>query len=387
MLVPEDVLDAPELNVCLIDTRGIDEPSVPRRDLQAYLDDPRTIVVLCSRFEDAPSAAVQLVIERAKEGGLHEAILKRGLLLVLPKDGDECGVLGELTGEPVADAEEGREIRLEQVRTTTLTDLSVRDLPVDFLNVRRSEDCMRVRELIKEKILQIRENTVGQVRVLVDTVDQLIENKEDEQLRAVFEQATRPLRTWLTNNRNMCGMIHQVDNALLEEMDGLRYAASLRASVNRRGDWHNFDYWHGLGFGARREAVARSKDQITKLKGILENELNDADLVEAHNFLRHLESQVDEAFASFVVDVQQLGESAFREELRRDHGYWEDCRGRWGGGPGYKGDIREWTKRWFKDEVREARHQFIQTEVQRRWAQMVDGLAARLGSGEEKVSV
>lgn len=376
--IPGELLDSHEFNIRLIDTRGIDEASAPRRDLQGYLDDERAIIILCSGFEDAPSAAVQAVIERANAGGLRKELLARGALLILTKQGVERAVLSESTGEPVSDIDEGREIRLAQVRTTTLTDLGVRELRTDFLDVRRPEDCQHARNFIRTQIADVRQIASQQVDSLVNTVDQLIENKADEQVRAVFAQATKPLRTWLQHNRRIQGEMQRVDVALLEEIDGLRYASSLRASVNRRGDWHNFDYWHGLGFGARREVVARSKEQILKLKGILETALNDEDLADAHSFLRHFDSQIDEVTAMLYVDVQQLGETAFAEQLRADHAYWQQCQNRWGGGPGYKADIRKQTGHWFRSEIRDARHHFIESEVQRRWEQLIDRLATQL---------
>lgn len=376
--VPGPVLGCHDLSIRLIDTRGIDEPSAPRRDLQAYLDEDRAVVVLCSRFEDAPSAAVQALIERAMDAGLRKAILSRSLLLILPKEGEENAVLSESTGEPVDDAGEGRQIRLEQVQTTTLSDLGVRHLPIEFMNVAQRADCHRVRNSIRSAVQRLRTAAADRIDRLAATVDELIKNKADEQARAVFREATKPLLTWLASNHQLSGESHRVDGALLQEIDGLRYASSLRASVNRRGDWHNFDYWHGLGFGARRGVVSRAKDQLTKLSGIVENVLATEDLSDSHGFLRYFESCVDESTKAFFINVQQLGETAFAETLREDDPYWRQCQSRWGGGSGYKNDIRHWTGSWFSDSEREARHQFIEAEVQRRWTQMVDALTERL---------
>ena len=62
--MPTRVLGSEDLDVRLIDTRGVDEPSAPRRDLQAYLDDSRCVIVLCSKFGDAPNAATLAVLEQ-----------------------------------------------------------------------------------------------------------------------------------------------------------------------------------------------------------------------------------------------------------------------------------------------------------------------------------
>lgn len=76
------ILGIDEFDIRLIHTRGVDEPGVPRRDLQAYLDDPRAVIVFCSKFGDAPNAATLAVIQRAIESGLKNAMLRRALLLV-----------------------------------------------------------------------------------------------------------------------------------------------------------------------------------------------------------------------------------------------------------------------------------------------------------------
>ena len=154
--IPGDLLSASHLDIRFVDTRGVDEPSAPRRDLQAHLDDNRCVVVLCSKFEDAPSAATQAVIERAVAGGLREALVSRGFLLVLPKGQEEAAVLDDATGEAVNDVEEGRLIRSSQVQDTTLSDLRVRDLPIGYANVHERSECDELRESLLSKILEIR---------------------------------------------------------------------------------------------------------------------------------------------------------------------------------------------------------------------------------------
>jgi hypothetical protein len=321
---------------------------------------------LCSGFTDAPNAATQAVIERAGEAGLRNALLERGALFILPKDGEEAAMHSE-SGESVSDRFEGREVRREQVQTTTFTSLGFRDLPIEFLDVREEHDCNQAREFLLGLVTASRQRAEERVLALTNTVEQLIENKADAQVRAIFEQATKPLRTWFANNREINAPPTPVQGALLDEMQTVRYVGYLRAAVNRRGRWDNFDYWFGLGFGARREAVARATSQMIELKGLIKTALNDPDLCDAHGFLSHFQAQVEDIFKSFEIDVQQLGESAFAEQLRADHTYWEQCQGRWGKGSGYKDDSRRSTSDWCPQASRKARNEFIKKEIQRKY--------------------
>ena len=200
----------------------------------------------------------------------------------------------------------------------------------------------------------------------------------------MFEAATRPLRVWFANNQSLPREGAKPDAALLEEMDGLRYASSLRASVNRYGSWYNFDYWHCLGFGARRDTVARSVKQMTVLEGLIETALNDPQLSEVQDFLRHFQTQAESAFKKFYQDVQSLGENAYLEQLKADYDYWNNCTSRWGGGHGYISVIRRWTKDWFSTEPRVQRYEFIEREVQRLWRELIKQLDEQLAYGREE---
>jgi hypothetical protein len=269
----------------------------------------------------------------------------------------------------------------------TLGHLGAQQLAIEFLNVRRTTDCTYVANALLAQLASMRRSYEDQIDSLVSTVTRLIQNRANEEMRATFRAATRPLRTWLAKNCDLAPKEQNIAAALVEEMDGIRYASTLRASVNRRGSWHNFDYWHGLGFGARRDTVARTAEQIAILRGLIETAMSDEELGDAHDFLRHFLKQVESAFAGFYQEAQSVGETVFFEQLREDHEYWDRCRGRWGGGPGYKSDIRHWTDDWFLSG-REERHRFIEQEIRQRWREMMAKLDVQLSpsnSSDEEV--
>jgi hypothetical protein len=268
------------------------------------------------------------------------------------------------------------------MQTTTLTALRVRDIPIEFADVTYEQDCVRLQAMLLERVAEVRRQAEDQVTALASTVDELIDNTETAQLRAALDAAIRPLRTWLTNNGTLAGSAKRLDEELLKAMSGLRYVASLRGSVNRRGRWINFDYWHVLGFGGRTQTLVRSERQLIELRSSVQISLDDPELEPSHGFLGHFHREIATRVEAFLLDVQQLSATAFAEQLGNDDAYWQWCRNQWGLGPGYRQDIVTKTREWFAAPERAEKHAFVETEIQRRWQETIQILATQLETAE-----
>ena len=379
--VPSPMLNKEHLDIRLIDTRGVDEPAAPRRDLQAYFDDERAIVVFCSGFKDAPDGAMQTVLDRAGRVGLQSELSERGILLVLPQGGEEANVR-DSTGDLVADYDEGRDVRLAQAQTT-LRHRGFADLKFEFLDATNSGDSDRVAAVLVNQVCRVRCRIENQLSGLIDTVDQLIENRTNEEVRLVFEHATHRVETWLASHVMVPEGQQHVQDALLEDIENV-HASTLRASVNRLGDYQKFDYWHGLGSGARRNAKQRTDKLMIELHGVIQNAVDDEQLSHAHDFLRHFETQVDEGYKGFLLSVQALGEMAFREQFKADREYWTECQAFWGQGAGYRLAVKGRTSNWFSEDERFDLHKFLESEVQRMWTGLLEQLAGQLKTAKPK---
>jgi len=87
VIVPPSFLQNHAYQLRLIDTKGIDETAI-RPDLQKWLEEPRSLTVLCTRFMPAPDKNVQELLKHLIEMGQTSLIKERLLLMVLPRPGE-----------------------------------------------------------------------------------------------------------------------------------------------------------------------------------------------------------------------------------------------------------------------------------------------------------
>ena len=374
--VPHNLLGSDELSVRLIDTRGIDEVSAPRRDLQSYVDDERTIVVFCTKFGDAPNDAVEALIEKAVDSGSKESILLRGLLMVFPQNDEESKVLDTESSEPVGDRDMGREIRKDQINSTNFSRMGIGGFPIEFHDVSDSNELASSKSLLVSRIQQVREGKATRVNELIRTVDELIKNRKDLEKQAAFDAAASQLRVWLNGNKSLSLGRPRIEKQLLSDIRGVRYASSLRASINRCGSWDKFDYWDGLGEGCRKEVVKACQNAITEFVGLLKTTIDNSDFDVAKPFMEHVKSLFHEREKALYIVMGNFGVSAYRDQLGKDYDYWAQSQSRWGEnavrGTKYKDDIYDWTSDWFESEARNDRREFVETEIQKKWTELIE---------------
>jgi hypothetical protein len=63
LLIPHFGRDFGELEISVIDTKGVDDVAV-REDLDARLKDPRSAIVFCSNFYDAPGTSTRILLHQ-----------------------------------------------------------------------------------------------------------------------------------------------------------------------------------------------------------------------------------------------------------------------------------------------------------------------------------
>lgn len=381
IVVPDPVLGSEDFPIRVVDTKGIDVTAA-RQDLECHFDDRKTVVVLCSSFNNAPEVPIQTLLQRAKEAGIKDYEPKT-VILVLPRP-EEALAVKQDDGAKVETEEEGYDRRGEQI-TMALEQQGVNDVSVLFFNAKENEP-EPTRDQLVATVRRFRKMYCDRITKLSQEADWLIRNRENEEVRLVFQDVSRHLNAWIEKNRVLEVEESPVERPLLKAIEGTRHAGTVRAAVRRYGDWYNLDYYHHLAVGARRLAVNLIGSKLEKFKDLVNHLMGSSDYSPAKEFLGRVIDQVDAAAETGYRTAQVAGKEAFETALRKDFPFWSACEKRWGAprlkpGGKYRDEIRDLTEKQI-DEGYETAHELVEKLISDEWTKIVVVLEKMLQEGE-----
>ena len=369
-LVVPQLLDIPDLEVAIIDTRGIDQPSA-RADLEAHLSDPHTVAVLCSGFNDAPSGHLQSLLTRAREIG-NKLIETNTCLLALPRPGEALAVKDE-AGIRVETAIEGYELKGEQV-TVALGPLHLNDLAIGFFNS-MEDDPKELRSFVNARVLHVRDCFRQDLDRVVEGGRMLLANRELEQVQEVQRAAGRLVNTWIAEHELPADVKEQVHESLLTQIV-TAHAATVHASVRRDGEWHFLSYTHELGHGARRVATAALGGHVAAFSDFVHTLGSSEEYSEALELLSQADRLMERAYEDLLRKIQVAGETMFLDDLKADRTFWSACEDEWGQGSGYRDRVARHNREWFGSARHVELQKGVREVIDREWTATI----ARVGS-------
>ncbi len=302
VLMPSDNLSADGQIFSVVDTRGV-ESAVQRPDLAGHAEQVRTLVVLCSKFADAPNATVQRQLQDAREAGLDAAERRRQCILVLPR-GDEAlelpGLDPDTVSRPLAYAMRRKEV------AQPLASAKLPATPVYFFDA-KNDDSNKIWATLRGQISEMRGVYRDRAETAAVAVDDLIRNPDSQRTIEARRQIEEQIDKILDMVASFPDRVRPAHQNLLDQI-AAGHHSSIAASVYRRGDWESFHFAHILGTGVRVDANLRTRDPIKRIEFKLD-ELEEVyrDLPTIAQGLKVLRSRLAEGRQEFLASARSIG--------------------------------------------------------------------------------
>jgi len=373
VVVPEHLLNASDLTVRFIDTKGIDRTAA-REDIEIHLDDPHTLAVMCSNFNNAPAAEARLLLERAKEAGVRGLDINASLL-VLPRPDEALAMKDDATSTPVETADEGYELKGEQV-SLALEPLGLQNLAVGFYNA-KEDPPDRAQAFLLERLARARAAFRTRLQEGTSGARALLNNRGEERIRAVLRDAGDSLRTWASMNEGVPSVQAHVQESLLTQIQ-IAYASTVRAAVRREGEWTQLSYSHHIGYGARRLAVLALGKAVDEFCGHCKILAATPRYIEAADLIAQAARVLTANYEELLRKVQLMGQTAFKDALKADSTFWQACMAEWGQGPGYKNRVAGHNRDWFDNQARRKLEEELKALIGREWTRALQSVTELL---------
>jgi len=333
------------LDITLIDTRGLDSPVESRVDLYKYLRNPRSIIVLCAPFENAPGEMRALLHSMTADAELRQAIQRT--LLVLIDQGDAEQVNG-------ADGsrEFGQDLKIDEchrvLESAGLLDIIDQERIIAF-NVLQ-DDRNRLQIAIDNCLVQLRQTEENEQSEVINDAERFINNAVNEHRPGLCDNVDEQLK------ETMAQHLLPSDAPLRTPLSGLfvairdtQYASVVYASCRRNGDYSNLNLYAAIRAKASREATQWLDNLINPVLKKLKKLKQDETLALALDHISLRERQYQDARLKVISDYADRIKEQVNDKLKNDDSVWNKCASEWGQGRGFKdrvlGHLEEWDRR------------------------------------------
>jgi hypothetical protein len=303
LLIPNFAGAFGELDISVIDTKGIDDVAV-REDLDLRLKDPRTTVVFCSRFNDAPGNSARLLLQHMRQTFSERVDTGKVSILALPRAEEARSMKDDLGEHAVTDAE-GYELKRLQV-SGELTADDLAGVPIHFFNV-ESDDASAVQGQLAAQLKSMRKTVEARLLDLCAAVQEIAEKHEEKALTAAIQEVANRLNTFLDGNRGLGAREQLAHVEAIKTVDRIRYASTLWAATRRNGIYSGLNILHLVGVGAARDAHVRSDVWFKSLEAFLNSLKADKGLELGAKTINQITASAAASKSAFLEAVQLAG--------------------------------------------------------------------------------
>ncbi len=325
-----------------IDTRGLDSAVESRPDLYDHVSDPRSIIILCAPFKDAPGDSTRTLLRAmTADAGLRQAIQRTLLLLV---DQDDAAQVNGANG----DREFGQDLKIDEchrgLEGVGLPEKIDRGRIVVFDVLQDDRD--RLRNAIDICLAKLREAEEKKLYKMIVDAEKFLYSAADELRPELCDNIDDQIKVTMAQHPLPS------DPPLGDPLEGLynairttRYASVVYASCRRNGEYYNLDLYAAVGAKASKEATLWLDKLINKIIQSLENLQQEDSLRMVQDHISRRKDQYRKAWIKVSRDYGNRVKKEIKENLGNNP-VWNKCVGEWGRGAGFKIRVLKHLKEW-----------------------------------------
>jgi predicted ATPase len=356
VVVPEPLLGSTlELDLTLIDTRGLDGGVESRRDLQDLLQEPRAVTILCAPFKEAPGETVRALL-RAMGGDARLRPALEHALMVLVDQGDADQVNGAN-----GIREFGQDIKIDECHRALDWGLSPtlgRDQLVAFDAIK--DERGRLLAAVEGRLAQLRLRREDLLREQIEDAQRFFGAIGDQVHLALREQVDQQVRAVVAPYILTNAPLEDALAGLYDAIDECRYASVVYATCRRQGRYASLDAYAAVEARASQGATAWLDPPIVAAKGKLNELLEVAKFQVVGDHVRRLGRDLRDGQLAVVKDYAQRVGDQVKALLAEDE-VWARCVEEWGRGSGFKSRVLDLLRAWSSRQHELTEHQRTST--------------------------
>jgi hypothetical protein len=330
------------IDIELIDTRGFDSRLGGRPDIQEVLRNPRTLVVLCTPFREAPGEGVRNLLKDIQDDVEFRQAAAR-IMLVLMDHGDAESVNGadgnRVFGQGLRKLECSRGLR------TPGRGAFVSDEQIVAYDALQDDRESMVANLVG-RIAAMRASMLSLLEEQVRDANSFLDNVENKRVELARTAVDKRLKTLLAANSPSGSPLRDPLKGLYEAIRDWPHASQVYASCRRNGSYPSMDAYAAVRSGASRAATEWLAKLDTTIQGTFRALELDNEFAAVREHLRLRRGQYDDQRITFVREYADRVQQNVEKALLPDNDAWEDCAREWGGGPGFKNRVAQHLESW-----------------------------------------
>jgi predicted ATPase len=346
VVVPESLPDGQnQLDITLIDTRGLDGAVESREDLQQFLRDPRSLLVLCAPFKQAPGEDLRALIRSmANDAQLRQAISRT--LLVLLDQGDAEQVNGAN-----GDREFGQELKIDECYTALessgLAQMLNKSQIVAF-DALQDERAFLI-NTIDNGLNQLRQKLKAQLEQQIESAMLFLDSVDDQLRPALRKSIDDAIKSSMLQHLPVDVPLRDPLLGLYQSISETRYASVIYATCRRNGTYSKLNLYAAVGAEASRAATLWLDNLFIAIFDKLDSLEKDTTFERVKDDIRLRKSNYEYAQLNVIRNYADQVRGQVWEKLKNDS-VWGVCCSEWGRGDGFKNKVIDHMERWSRKQ-------------------------------------